>query len=73
MQPLQHISLVAGWKPWPRRGDPQRFAQRAMIAAACGLGLLDPASTRGSFTVARGVSRLVRSLADVAEEILEEA
>jgi hypothetical protein len=56
-----------------RRGDPQRFAQRAMITATCGLGLLDPASIRGSFTVARGVSRLVRSLAGVAEEVLEEA
>lgn len=56
-----------------RRGDPQRFAQRALITATCGLGLLDPASIRGSFTVARGVSRLVRSLAGVPEEILEEA
>lgn len=56
-----------------RRGDPQRFAQRAMITATCGLGLLDRASMYRSFAVARGVSRLVRSLAGVSEEILEEA
>jgi hypothetical protein len=56
-----------------RRGDPQRFAQRAMITATCGLGLLDPSSIRASFTVAHGVSKLVRSLAGVAEEVFEEA
>src|ERR1700743_2677058 len=56
-----------------RRGDPQKFAQRAMITATCGLGLLDPAAIRGSFSVARDVGKLVRSLAGVESEIFEEA
>jgi hypothetical protein len=55
-----------------RRGDPRRFAQRAMITATCGLGMLAPASIHSSFKVAQGVSKLVRSLAGVEEEILEE-
>ena len=53
-----------------RHGDPQRFAQRAMITSTCGLGLLDPVSIRSSFTVAHGVSRLARSLAGAGEEVI---
>ena len=48
-------------------GDPQRFAQRAMITATCGLGLLDPSAVAESFEVAHSVSRLIRSLAGSAE------
>jgi len=48
-------------------GDPQKFAQRAMITATCGLGLLDPSAVAESFEVAHSVSRLVRSLAGSPE------
>jgi hypothetical protein len=43
-------------------GDPQKFAQRAMITATCGLGLLDPSAVAESFEVAHSVSKLIRSL-----------
>ncbi len=45
-------------------GDPQEFAQHAMITATCGLGLLDVASVAGSFNLANGVGELIGSLAD---------
>jgi len=48
-------------------GDPQKFAQRAMITATCGLGLLDPSAMVESFEVAHSVSKLVRSLAGSPE------
>jgi hypothetical protein len=44
-------------------GDPQKFAQRAMITATCGLGLLDESSMEDSFRVAQSVSKLVKTLA----------
>ena len=44
-------------------GDPQEFAQRAMITATCGLGLLDTSSVAESFNVAHSISKLIRSLA----------
>jgi hypothetical protein len=44
-------------------GDPQKFAQRAMITATCGLGLLDESSIEDSFRVAHSVSKLVKTLA----------
>ena len=43
-------------------GDPQQFAQRAMVTATCGLGLLDEPSVAESFSVAHSVSKLIRSL-----------
>ena len=49
-------------------GDPQKFAQRAMITATCGLGLLDPSAVAESFEVARSVSKLIRALAGSPEE-----
>jgi hypothetical protein len=48
-------------------GDPQRFAQRALITATCGLGLLDPSAVAASFDVAHSVSKLIRSLAGSPE------
>jgi hypothetical protein len=48
-------------------GDPQKFAQRAMITATCGLGLLDPSAVAESFEVAHSVSKLIRSLAGSPE------
>jgi hypothetical protein len=44
-------------------GDPRQLAQTAMITATCGLGLLDPPSVAESFTLAHGISKLVRTLA----------
>jgi hypothetical protein len=44
-------------------GDPQKFAQRAMITATCGLGLLDRSSVPESFSVARNIGKLIRTLA----------
>lgn len=46
-----------------RAGDPQKFAQGAMITATCGLGLLDPPSVAESFGVAHSISKLIRTLA----------
>jgi hypothetical protein len=46
-------------------GDPKELAQRAMITATCGLGLLDPSAVAESFGLAQGVSKLVRALAGV--------
>jgi hypothetical protein len=48
-------------------GDPQKFAQRAMITATCGLGLLEPSAVGESFEVAHSVSKLIRSLAGPPE------
>jgi hypothetical protein len=44
-------------------GDPHKFAQRAMITATCGLGLLDTSCIAESFRVAHSISKLVRALA----------
>ena len=49
-------------------GDPQRFAQRAMITATCGLGLLDTSAVAESFSVAHSISKLIRSLAGSPEQ-----
>jgi hypothetical protein len=49
-------------------GDPQRFAQRAMITATCGLGLLDASSVVESFTVAKNIGNLIRTLAGESSE-----
>jgi len=48
-------------------GDPQKFAQRAMITSTCGLGLLDTSSVGESFSVARSLGKLIRSLAGSPE------
>ena len=52
-------------------GDPQKFAQRAMITATCGLGLLDESSIDESFRVAHSVSKLVNALVgkDMSDEL----
>ncbi len=46
-----------------KAGDSQEFAQRAMITATCGLGLLDGAMVKESFGVAHSISKLIRTLA----------
>ena len=49
-------------------GDPQEFAQRAIITATCGLGLLDMSAVVESFGVAHSISKLIRSLAGSPEQ-----
>jgi hypothetical protein len=56
-------SIFIRWlKAASAAGDPQKFAQRALITATCGLGLLDEASVEESFRVAHSVSKLVKTL-----------
>jgi hypothetical protein len=53
-------------------GDPQKLAQRAIITATCGLGLLEESSIEESFGVAHSIGKLVKTL--VGSEInVEEA
>jgi hypothetical protein len=52
-------------------GDPQKFAQRAMITATCGLGLLEASSIKESFSVAHSISKLVRTLVGSESELEE--
>jgi hypothetical protein len=59
--------FVRWLKAASRAGDPQKFAQRAMITATCGLGLLDVPAVAESFGVAHSVSKLIRSLAGSSE------
>ena len=49
-------------------GDPQQLAQRAMVTATCGLGLLDSSSVEESFSVAHRISKLIRTVAGETEE-----
>jgi hypothetical protein len=46
-----------------KAGDPQEFAQRAIVTATCGLGLLDVSAVPESFAVAHGIGKLIRMLA----------
>jgi hypothetical protein len=52
-------------------GDPQKFAQRAMITATCGLGLLDESSIQESFGVAHSISKLVKTFVGSAANVQE--
>jgi hypothetical protein len=64
MNTLDSASIFIRWlKAVSLAGDPQKLAQRAMITATCGLGLLDPSCVAESFSVAHGVSKLIRTLA----------
>jgi methionine synthase II (cobalamin-independent) len=49
-------------------GDPQIFAQGAMITATCGLGLLETSAVAESFNVAHSISKLIRSLIGSPEQ-----
>ncbi len=65
---LDSASIFLRWlKAASLAGDPQKFAQRAMITATCGLGLLDTSAMAESFGVAPSVSKLIRSLAGSPE------
>jgi hypothetical protein len=66
---LDAATIFIRWlKAASRAGDPQRFAQRAMITASCGLGLLDTSAVTESFGVAHSISKLIRSLAGSPEQ-----
>jgi hypothetical protein len=66
---VDSASIFIRWlKAASLAGDPQKFAQRAMITATCGLGLLDTSSVRESFSVAHSISKLIRSLAGSPEQ-----
>jgi hypothetical protein len=66
---VDSASIFLRWlKAASLAGDPQKYAQRAMITATCGLGLLDPPAVRESFSVAHGISKLIRSLAGSPEQ-----
>jgi hypothetical protein len=61
---VDSASIFLRWlKAASLAGDPQKFAQRAMITATCGLGLLDASAVAESFGVAHSVGKLIRSLA----------
>ena len=65
---VDSASIFVRWlKAASLAGDPQKFAQRAMITATCGLGLLDTSAVAASFTVAQSVSKLIRALAGPLE------
>jgi hypothetical protein len=65
---VDSASIFIRWlKAASLAGDPQKFAQRAMITATCGLGLLDTSAIAESFGVAHSVSKLIRSLAGPQE------
>ncbi len=65
---VDSASIFLRWlKAASLAGDPQKFAQRAMITATCGLGLLDTSAVAESFGVAHSVSKLIRSLAGSPE------
>jgi hypothetical protein len=61
---IDSASIFIRWlKAASLAGDPQKFAQRAMVTATCGLGLLDASTVAESFGVAHSVGKLIRSLA----------
>jgi hypothetical protein len=68
-------SIFLRWlKAASAAGDPQKFAQHAMITATCGLGLLDETSIEESFRVAQSISKLVKTLTgqeDNVDEVLD--
>jgi hypothetical protein len=69
-------SIFLRWfKAASAAGDPQKFAQSAMITATCGLGLLDESSIAESFRVAHSVSKLIKTLVGTedASELLDES
>jgi hypothetical protein len=66
---VDSASIFIRWlKAASLAGDPQKFAQRAMITATCGLGLLDVSAVAESFSVAHSISKLIRSLAGSPEQ-----
>ena len=55
-----------------RAGDPQQYAQSAMITATCGLGMLNTPAVAESFQVAHSISKLIRtSTSEIEQESLD--
>jgi hypothetical protein len=66
LSPADPASLFSRWlMAASMAGDPQELAQRAMITATCGLGLLDAVSVVESFSAASAVGRLIKRLAGI--------
>jgi hypothetical protein len=64
LRPFDTASLFTRWlKAASLAGGPEVFAQRAMITATCGLGLLDHSAMVESFRLAQGLGTLIRGLA----------
>jgi hypothetical protein len=64
LNPLDPVQVFTRWLTAASlAGDPQELAQRTIITATCGLGLVEPSSVGESFNAARGVGRLIRRLA----------
>ena len=67
LEALDAATLFARWLAAASlAGDPRELAQRAMITATCGLGLLETSSVADSFNLAHGVSKLIRNLTGVS-------
>ncbi len=65
---IDSASIFIHWlESASKAGDPQEFAQCAMITATCGLGLLDTSSVLESFSVAHSISKLIRALSGAPE------
>jgi hypothetical protein len=63
---VQPTSIFGRWLTCASMArDPQSLAQRAIITATCGLGLLPASSVRQSFHLTRGFGKLIRQLAGV--------
>jgi hypothetical protein len=66
VSPTEPASLFSRWLMAASiGGDPQALAQRAMVSATCGLGLLPPRVVNQSFQTARQVGGLIKRLAGV--------
>ena len=71
---LDSASIFTRWlKAASLAGDPEKLAQRALITATCGLGLLDPSAVAESFSIAHGISKLIRTLAGAPESFEDPA
>lgn len=63
---LPPASVFARWLTCASMaGDPQALAQRAIVTATCGLGLLDASSVSQSFQLTREFGKLIKRLAGV--------
>lgn len=61
---VDSASIFIRWlKAASLAGDPNKFAQNAMVTATCGLGMLGLSSVAESFSVAHNIGKLIRSLA----------
>jgi len=65
LEALDPAAIFIRWlKAATLAGDPQELAQKSMITATCGLGLLHPSAVAESFNAAHAVSKLIRAVAE---------